>query len=140
VEEIVMKKLSTLTTLVVVITIVLGLGNVVADTGLVSQPRTINIDVPAGAGEFIGIGLSVSPPPVCALSVLKTATPDTIVPSPGPGCSTGDEPTSLTFKYTGESCAASDHDQDDKAKCSGDPGFREPVFVVYTGKDPDQIT
>ncbi len=136
-----MKKLSILTTLVAIlgllpfgvpstgflanVTIAPGSGIVVADTRLVSQPGTINID---------------DSTPVCALSVLKTVTPDTIVPSPAPGCSTGDKPTSLTFKYTGESCAASDHGQGDKAKCNGDPGLAEPVSIVYTGKDPDQIT
>jgi len=60
-------------------------------------------------------------------------------PPPPPGSCADGKPQALVFEYTGETCAASENDQGDKAKCSGDPGGAQPVQIVYTGKDPDKI-
>jgi len=53
-------------------------------------------------------------------------------------CKYKDKPQALTFTYTGESCAATDHSQKDKkVRCSGDPAFAGPVRIVASGKkDP----
>ena len=53
-------------------------------------------------------------PPVCDLVVEKTAYPESFVPSPQPDCESLGKPTSLTFLYTADGCAASDNDQDPK--------------------------
>ncbi len=49
------------------------------------------------------------------------------------------KPCLLTFTYTGEDCAASDHHQEaGKWSCDGDPMFTDPVFIRATDKsDPD---
>ena len=57
---------------------------------------------------------TLTPPPVCDLMVAKTADPKSFVPSPQPDCETLGKPTSLTFEYTADGCAASDNDQDPK--------------------------
>jgi hypothetical protein len=63
-----------------------------------------------------------------------------IIPTPPASCETEGKPTSLTFLYTGKDCTASNHGQGDKAECNGDPGFAEPVQVIYTGKDASKFT
>ena len=44
------------------------------------------------------------------------------------------------FEYTGLGCEPLLNPQDGKAACAGDPAGKEPVSIVYTGKDPDKIT
>ena len=40
-------------------------------------------------------------------------------------------PTEISFRYTGEDCAASSHMQDpDKTDCDGDPAFADPVYII----------
>lgn len=45
------------------------------------------------------------------------------------------KPLALTIRYTGQSCDASDHDQDErKSSCSGDPAGSTPVRVVASDR------
>ncbi len=74
--------------------------------------------------------LGVPGGPACTASDTATVT----VTSPPGSCADG-KPKALVFEYTGESCAASDNDQGDKAKCSGDPNGASPVKVTCTSKD-----
>jgi len=56
-------------------------------------------------------------------------------PEPPAGiCADGIKPQSLTMRYTGDNCGASNHSQDErKVSCSGDPlGF--PVWIVAGDK------
>lgn len=56
-------------------------------------------------------------------------------PIPGDCCANG-RPASLTFIYTGESCAATSHFQDPgKVECSGDPASAQTVYIF--AKDDD---
>jgi serine-aspartate repeat-containing protein C/D/E len=53
-----------------------------------------------------------------------------------PSCELLDKPASLTFKYTGEGCDASDNTQDpDKATCTGSVGGSETVTVMADNDD-----
>ncbi len=80
-------------------------------------------------------------PVVCALDVIKTATPDTIIPGPEPICDKKNKPTSLTFKYTGGGCGASDNTQKaDKVDCQGIVDSGEAVTVTAAGgKDASKL-
>jgi SdrD B-like domain len=49
----------------------------------------------------------------------------------GTDCTAG-KPASLTFRYTGQSCAASNNPQDGKALCSGDPAFAPSVNIEFS--------
>jgi len=58
---------------------------------------------------------------------------------PLPTCATFGKPTSLTFRYTGSDCSASQNSQAaDKWDCSGEPGSA-PVGITII-KDPTKIT
>ena len=66
----------------------------------------------------------------------------TITPTPVPGCKTDPEVsdlTSITFKYTGADCSASDNNQDSgKWDCSGVPG-PDPVSITVN-KDTNKTS
>ncbi len=53
----------------------------------------------------------------------------TFVPQPA-NCEVLGKPTSLTFRYTGQGCSASNNPQDGKAQCSGDVNGLLPVTIV----------
>ncbi|NHN36604.1 hypothetical protein G8764_04790 [Pseudomaricurvus alcaniphilus] len=54
-------------------------------------------------------------------------------------CEVLGKPTSLTFRYTGMGCGASDNDQEDKDKCEGDVNGFEAVSIVAGDKDLDDL-
>ncbi len=58
-------------------------------------------------------------------------------PSTAVSCADG-RPVALRFAYTGDSCAASNHSQGGKAKCSDLDSLAEPAEVVFT-KDVTKI-
>ena len=57
---------------------------------------------------------------------------------PPPSCETADKPQSLTFRYTGAGCSASENDQGGKFECSGVPGAGTVGISIV--KDPGKIT
>jgi cysteine-rich repeat protein len=67
---------------------------------------------------------------ICDLNVMKTADPDTIIPEPVPSCENQQKPHTLTFKYTGGGCAASDNNQPDKALCTGSVDDSSSVSIL----------
>jgi cysteine-rich repeat protein len=69
------------------------------------------------------------PPPACDLTVEKTCVVQP-APSAGDDCQGG--VVSMTFEYTGESCAATTNQQSGKVVCSGNAAGAEPVRVVLT--------
>ncbi|MDH3315843.1 MAG: hypothetical protein OER43_08775 [Gammaproteobacteria bacterium] len=72
----------------------------------------------------------------CAVMVSKQADPETIIPTPPPSCETlGGKPSSLTFKFTGGGCAASDNDQGTKSVCSGSVNTGMAATVTAGNKD-----
>ena len=81
-----------------------------------------------------GLVLDCTPTPV------EGADSCEFVLSPAPSCeSLYAKPTSLTFRYTGADCSASDNGQpSDKFTCSGEPGSA-PVSITIE-KDPSKIT
>ncbi|MCE7988751.1 MAG: hypothetical protein DYG89_46950 [Caldilinea sp. CFX5] len=62
----------------------------------------------------------------------------TVISSGGSVCN-GSKPKSLTFRYTGGSCANSTNPQSGKATCSGSPGTGT-VTIAATGKDASKIS
>ena len=86
-------------------------------------------------GPSLEIGIKLDVVVVnCNLEVTKTATPDTIIPDPGPVCDKDNKPTSLTFKYTGGGCGASTNLQEGKHKCNGAIDPSSPIMVMASGK------
>lgn len=77
----------------------------------------------------------------CDLEVIKTATPDTVTPVPTPSCANqSGKPNSLTFKYTGGGCAASNNTQaTGKAVCSGVVNDSIAVTVVAGDKKMKEL-
>ena len=90
-----------------------------------------NLDFVAGAK---GIAGPVDAAPACGLTVSKTASPDFFTAIAPPSCDTEGKPFSLTFRYTGGGCAASDNDQKPrKTDCSGAIDNILPVTVTAGG-------
>ncbi len=76
----------------------------------------------AGNGEALDCTVSPQPPAEACI----------VTPAPLPNCDTaGGKPDSLTFRYTGGGCSASDNDQDSgKATCSGAINPGQSITVV----------
>lgn len=95
----------------------------------VSTPVHTSCSTPIGPGQVYGefeivSGASLAGGPLCPLSP--------------PGLCDGNKLCGLTLRYTGESCAASSHDQDPKkATCAGDPAGLPSVRIRASDKlDP----
>ncbi len=73
--------------------------------------------------------------PICNLLLDKTADPETLIPTPAPSCQSEDKDlNSLTFRYTGGGCGASDNSQDaKKTSCSGSIDPSAAVTVSAAG-------
>lgn len=116
------------------------------------EPYTVEMSVPEGyeacdetsvlfysqCGRTIRVNFTLCP--TCGLMITKTANPEVIVPGPLPSCETEGKPISLTFKYTGGGCTASDNGQGKKASCSGAIDDTQPVDITAVGgKKGDKV-
>ena len=73
------------------------------------------------------------PPKVCDLNVDLTVTPPDVVVTVNPSCETTDRPGTLTFRYTGGGCTASDNAATycgDKAPTCADSKFQQYLLKL----------
>lgn len=80
------------------------------------------INVATVTGDLVGDGLC---------EAMDSAQVTVVPPPPLPvSCTADSKLASMTLRYTGEGCAASDNPQGGKATCTGDAAFTSPVRIL----------